>query len=293
MAEKLSPILRASNLDLDAILSMAEGLPRYAKPEGMYVWKKYAIVDGAVTNPKIKIAGSTPFKVTSDNILLEHVTAEFFGGFTYLGGLSGYYLEYTGGQLYFYASGTKYAATYDPATQTITSAGNTGSYSVNGEDFGYTGDKVCKHMSEEFTFVVSDNPDAYPNGGMQDGYWYELMEEGAVGIDYGTLTLTSTTTSATMSHNLKKVPNVVFVVGCELKQTNTGSYYDIFVGSSKIITSYGSTSYVTKFMSVTNSGGTSRSDYDWITSDDKNIDFKSTIASWRLIPGTYYWFAIA
>lgn len=29
MAEKLSPILRASNLDLDAILSMAEGLPRY------------------------------------------------------------------------------------------------------------------------------------------------------------------------------------------------------------------------------------------------------------------------
>lgn len=29
MAEKLSPILRASNLDIDAILSVAEGLPRY------------------------------------------------------------------------------------------------------------------------------------------------------------------------------------------------------------------------------------------------------------------------
>ena len=29
MAEKLSPTLRASNLDLDAILSMAEGLPRF------------------------------------------------------------------------------------------------------------------------------------------------------------------------------------------------------------------------------------------------------------------------
>ena len=111
MAEKLSPVLQASNLDLDAILSMAEGLPRGEDfKHGMYVWKK--------------------------------LTAE-------------------------------------------------------GGDF--------------VDYVVADTEDAYPDGGEQDGYWYELVEEGITGIDYGEVTVSSAT-QVTIAHNLKRVPIRAYIM---------------------------------------------------------------------------------
>ena len=135
MAEKLSPILRASNLDIDAILSMAEGLPRYAKPEGMYVWKK--------------------------------LTAE--GG-------------------------------------------------------------------EFVDFVVSDIETTYPNGGMQDGYWYEMVEEGVdiygfagytkMAVDYITYSSKQAST-VKHAHSLGVNPKAGMILALDAVTENDGVTFAI------------------------------------------------------------------
>ena len=143
MAE-LKNTLQQSNLDIDTILSIAQSLPRYAKPEGMYVWKK--------------------------------LTAE-------------------------------------------------------GGDF--------------VDYVVADTEDAYPDGGTQDGYWYELVKEGVSGIEIGAFIPSSASKTISIPTGLKSVslvayystasvsgsgliagisfPSGVYINGSNLKSTFTGA----------------------------------------------------------------------
>lgn len=64
-------------------------------------------------------------------------------------------------------------------------------------------------------FVVSDNANAYPDGGTQSGYWYEKVVEGKAGVDVVFFTPTEDTLSATVTHTLGKMPSNVAV--CRVK----------------------------------------------------------------------------
>lgn len=58
-------------------------------------------------------------------------------------------------------------------------------------------------------YVVSDKSDAYPDGGMQDGYWYEMFDSS---IDFGEITITGNSLSITVEHNLGCVPSFVALI---------------------------------------------------------------------------------
>ena len=76
----------------------------------------------------------------------------------------------------------------------------------------YVWKKLTAEGGDFIDFVVSDQETAYPDGGMQGGYWYEKVVEGVAGIDFGEVTLASTASSVTVSHNLGVVPSWVALI---------------------------------------------------------------------------------
>lgn len=79
----------------------------------------------------------------------------------------------------------------------------------------YVWKKLTAQGGDFLDFVVSDQSAAYPDGGTQDGYWYEKVVEGVSGIDYGFITLSSNQSSITVDHNLGVVPThtAIFATG--------------------------------------------------------------------------------
>lgn len=102
----------------------------------------------------------------------------------------------------------------------------------------YVWKKLTAEGGDFVDFVVNDTETAYPDGGMQEGYWYEkfnpatliasnvrkdvdiwgvigTLVEGVTGIDYGTVNFSSDAYNPdelTFSHNLGVVPSHVIVV---------------------------------------------------------------------------------
>lgn len=142
-----------------------------------------------------------------------------------------------------------------------------------------TGIYVWKKLTAEggdfVDFVVNDTETAYPDGGMQEGYWYEKVVEGITGIDYGTVTLASSG-NLEFSHNLGKVPSHVIVVATTFNSSNFGASYDSNGVGAQSPTTMGSSSFS---VSVEKSSGAITVESNW---------------KWPMESGlTYYWFAIA
>ena len=114
----------------------------------------------------------------------------------------------------------------------------------------YVWKKLTAQNGTFVDYVTADSANAYPNGGMQDGYWYELVKEGipytganpltigesgatipantlletalqivngvepgVSGIDYGTITYSSNYTGTIkINHNLKVKPTKVLLM---------------------------------------------------------------------------------
>lgn len=79
------------------------------------------------------------------------------------------------------------------------------------------GEYVWKKLTEQngtcINFVVNSDVTAYPDGGMQDGYWYERANEGVSGIAYGEVVVSGyTTKSITVNHNLGVTPRAAFLI---------------------------------------------------------------------------------
>ena len=152
----------------DQIIEATELLKVLADREGLYVWEKSK--DVTVHFEQLTTGSGNPLqlKCTSDDVDLTTVDGSFFWG------MKGTRTVTTSGNVYEYefladnkfisgTSGTERTYTYDPTTTTI--ALTEGSLA-----------SICTWTDGEKTlveYVVADDENAYPNGGEQDGYWYE------------------------------------------------------------------------------------------------------------------------
>ena len=164
------------------------------------------------------------------------------------------------------------------------------------------GQYVWKQLTAEggdlVAYVTADNEASYPDGGMQDGYYYVrfnpatliadniregvdiwgvigAMSEGASGIDFGSVTTTNDTDKVTVSHNLKTTPTWVALIPV-LYATQNGS-------SKTLVNMDGQTLYYAS-SSHKKSTGT-------ITQDASTVTFNSTVG-YVFKNTSYYWFVV-
>ena len=135
--------------------------------EGLYVWKKSTTPVTITMTQQNNGANPTTFKMSSDDVDLSTVDVSYFVGFkgTYTLSGSSALFEIKEDGLYMGGS-LRGALTYDPSTQVLSCAGNIGSLCT------WTVDE----RNEFINYVVSSVSTAYPDGGEQDGYWYELVD---------------------------------------------------------------------------------------------------------------------
>lgn len=149
------------------------------------------------------------------------------------------------------------------------------------------------------TYVVSDNPNKYPNDGEQSGYYYELFDssvllpeniregidiwgvvgtlvEGVAGIDFGEVTLASTAESVTVSHNLGTVPSWVALIP-KTWDKSTRTTLQNLNGDALIYTNI----YVPSSAENT------------ITNETITFDKGGSLSANGFRAAGYYWFAIA
>ena len=179
--------LQQNNTELQAHLQDILGLPTAAEiaagaSTGQYGWKKYEYVPAdTVTNPSFTVgfaAYQTVHPITDENFDLTKVGEnwkEFFNGFS------------SGGNKFTLSDNTlsfssKNFIAFDPINKTFTTddSWKTGS-PVN---FSYNGIKIFTEEKKEFiSFVVSDDEAPYPDGGVQNGYWYERIDKLQKGLN--------------------------------------------------------------------------------------------------------------
>lgn len=150
-----------------------------SEKKGLYVWKKYnySIKPSIVANNQdlssdgFYIFNSSDYQVTSSDFSLSILD----GGQT-VGTSQTIYFTYTDKLYWSYTKG----GTDDYQSRTTTNDDNvlivSSNYSCNFT--GLTGIEFPDKVVGDFVdFVVSDTESAYPDGGTQDGYWYEKFNE--------------------------------------------------------------------------------------------------------------------
>lgn len=191
------------------------------KKEGLYVWKRYKIENKQVQLSFSVTNSSSPYKLkvgTTDPVALKIATASSFVGIHGVWDTNGYYEFPDANTLRIYDGTNTYNFTsvYDPATNifTVTSATGIGNTTQFAD---------CTHTMQAGTFegfVVSDNESTYPDGGTQDGYWYEKVVEGIpvpaginkFAIDKFTFTSDTHANNMKIAHSLGEVPLFAFIV---------------------------------------------------------------------------------
>lgn len=143
----------------------------------------------------------------------------------------------------------------------------------------YVWKKMTAEGGDFIDYVVSDQENAYPDGGIQDGYWYELFDLKSFGIDFGEVTLASSATSVTVNHNLGVTPSTVAIFP---KNLNVSTY-----GVGKTFANING--IVLKIHNALS--GKVENDTANIDLTETNISFGS--ASKGFEQTTYYWIAIA
>ena len=204
-------ILHGNNSNLQSIKTNA-------KKSGAYVWKRTAYTESevSVTNPSCSVSGTQNMVLSNANFDLDSVDTSFFDGFS--GGSISFAM--VNGVLNCYFGGSQYAtATYEPSTHTLVQTAAMGTIS----SMSYTGKKTYTFTVETVDFVVSDSESAYPDGGTQDGYWYEKVVEGVdlltamgytkIAVDKFTFTSRTTANSSKkISHSLGVEPKSVLLL---------------------------------------------------------------------------------
>ena len=124
-------------------------------------------------------------------------------------------------------------------------------------------------------YVVDNNESKYPDGGTQDGYWYEKVVEGVAGIDFGEVTLASTAASVTVSHKLGTVPSWVALIPKTLSDFTGNNTYLNFNG---------------KVVVRTHKSVTINTCENTLTTNEITFNISST---YQWYATDYYWIAIA
>lgn len=141
--------------------------------QGNYVWEKYkdSTTTGSISVTQLN-SGVNPVKLqlASDDIDLSKVDDSFFVGLTGHYGTTNREYVFKEGNI-FSPSGTTttYKYSYDPSTQIMSMIWAPQSiYPWADIAFEYT-------YKDERVFLVSDNPDEYPDGINMGGYWYKKI----------------------------------------------------------------------------------------------------------------------
>ena len=232
--------LQQNNIDLQSILSTVDGLPTAdSVKHGLYVWKKkifYEEYPYTLSNPTFNIVIDTS-TFENFNISLSSLAKIPPDINDFLNGFELYDQQNTRRFILTYENGVMYADTQKTIIATITLSGTTLTITISNVDIWigstglmkYVGDKtyyVHNVIGETVGFVVSDNSSAYPDGGVQDGYWYEKVSEG---IDLSALGCTKAVTekitpssrTQKIYHSLGITPKIVIVT---TESTTVGQY---------------------------------------------------------------------
>lgn len=235
--------LQQNNTELQAHLQDILGLPTAAEiaagaSTGQYVWKKYqytpeqTVTDVHMTSANITDSNKMQFVLASNMCDLTKVDASFFVG-------AAFSVTSTNNQTFSatIVSATKANSTshsnytctlaYNPDTKTLTATID-GSTLMSGWTYSsgtfVLSSATIPAQKEFVSYVVSDSPTAYPNDGVQDGYWYEnlvlsiLKFFGCTKISIDTFTLPNNTdyrkeTDLNINHSLGVIPKIVIVAG--------------------------------------------------------------------------------
>lgn len=210
------------NIRLETISTQLDTLPtQESVKHGAYVWKK------CKTKSPIGIANLSA-SGTSTVITLESsegVTEETLDGAvftaTQIGGTYSctFTLSYANGSKTF-SSTDVYGGNYSYSNGVITL--NT-TFAFTSEQFNAS-DITFPDVEPEFiTFVVSDNSTTYPDGGTQDGYWYEKVVEGIplpdgfskFAVDKFVYSSKTTIANNSISHSLGEKPKLAIIISSE------------------------------------------------------------------------------
>ena len=180
--------LQSNNIELNKILQNVLDLPNVEDiaedaSSGLYVWKKFeSYPDLLITNPSfipLTEKGNPTLVLSSANFDLSYITKKnyktFLDGFI-CNDVNKFYSNEN--ELYFMAGGyNQYSTDYDEKTRTVTFSGNF-DYSFKRDLFTKQGTfTLIKEDRPFLNYVVSDEPNAYPDGGEQDGFWYEKVPD--------------------------------------------------------------------------------------------------------------------
>ena len=224
-----------------------------SEKKGLYVWKKYQYTPAeTVTNPSFTYnitKYSETVNISNENFDLTKVGEnwiEFFNGF----GNSSGNLEVKNGKLY---HGNRIITAFDPVAKTFTVSDtwNSNSSSV----YSYEGTKTFSEEQRVFlNYVVSDAETAYPDNGLQNGYWYEKVVEGKAGVDIVFFTPTEDVLTATVAHTLGKMPSNVAV--CRVKGNSSDySANHVLCAADTAVSAYNNNKYYGAAYSYSSASG--------------------------------------
>lgn len=133
-------------------------------------------------------------------------------------------------------------------------------------------------------FVVSDNTNAYPDGGTQGGYWYEKVVEGQSGVDIVLFTPAEDVLTATVAHTLGKMPSNVAV--CRVKGSSSDySANHVLCAADTAVSAYNSSKYYGAAYSYSSASGITANEFSFT---ENLISYASSY--YRLEAGVTYAF---
>lgn len=236
--------LQQNNIDLQSILSTVDGLPTAdSVKHGLYVWKKcnpksiaesdYTTVDvtkGSMTGQVyLYCADSYTVDMDSKTFTLvnpTHINCMYY--YTQQGNSSYSPVQLKG--KYFFPNVDETEATSGTELYYGSPTNINASVRTDGSDNGYYTTCNAKKLTVSdvsfIEFVIADNANAYPDGGVQDEYWYERVSDG---IDLSALGCTKAVTekitpssrTQKIYHSLGITPKIVIVT---TESTTVGQY---------------------------------------------------------------------
>lgn len=216
----IKPKLQEHNTDLSTILSAIGDLPLKALVEaaaknGKYVWKKSELLNNDIYATRTSTSNSLIWKLDAHTGRIPVISEKDLVGMRISNGSMYLQIDSESSCTWYFSSSNVFTLAYtlNKIAKTITVNSSTGG--SNGTEWEVNGGSVLSVSANPIGYTVSDSATAYPDGGMQDGYWYEMVKEGASGIDFGKIRLAKSETSITINHSLGVKPSKCFLVADE------------------------------------------------------------------------------
>ena len=285
------------------------------KPEGLYVWKKYKYNPPVtVSNPSITItcpstsgnklnitSADIDIKTlwedlwsTSSNKDLSRILTDAYGNISEWKSSSGISIGLASSMTskigFVSKNGTDgisylYKDTSIP-TYCVFVMGASSNFSVYAGTYTFNGEYKISDSSVEFIdYVVSDKETAYPDGGVQDGFYYEKVSEGItpemfgcskIAVDEFIPTANGSMSATTVQHSLGEIPKAVIIA-------DTTSWEDYYKSKNSYIIKL---AFIPNFgASASPSAGASALTYHYYSSVSK-VDYTNATGSWTMTTNT-------